>query len=129
MKTNDKYILGGEDGHTPVPVDDLLEWARWFETADRVVKQEKIGPYFVSTVFLGLAHGMPLGKFFEEIQSDAIDVQQLIDRPYLFETMAFVESGSPARKVLAVQERCSTWDEAVAQHERVAGEFRKAANG
>lgn len=28
----DKYIL---NGHEVVPVDDLLEWGRWLQTADR----------------------------------------------------------------------------------------------
>ena len=34
---HDKAIL---DGHKVVPVDDLLEWGRWFEKADRIVAQK-----------------------------------------------------------------------------------------
>lgn len=51
MKTTDKYILVGQ---TPVPCDDLLEWARWFETFDNRVMLSEVGPYTVSTIFLGL---------------------------------------------------------------------------
>ena len=34
-----KYIL---KGHKPVKCNDLMKWARWYEKADRVVKQEAI---------------------------------------------------------------------------------------
>lgn len=37
----------------PIPVD-FLEWAKWFETADRTVALTKIGRGAVSTVFIGL---------------------------------------------------------------------------
>jgi hypothetical protein len=44
----------------PVATDDTLTWARWFETADRSVRQDVIpsagGTVAVSTVFLGLDH-------------------------------------------------------------------------
>jgi hypothetical protein len=57
------YIL---DGHTPVPVADVLTWGRWFETADRTVARTAVAAGVeVSTVFLGLdhhftGHGPPL---------------------------------------------------------------------
>ena len=37
---------------------DLMEWADWveFHNQEKIVKQETIGPYWVSTVFLGLDH-------------------------------------------------------------------------
>ena len=47
------YIL---DGHTPVKVDDVLEWAKRFEKADRQVCVTEVGEALVSTVFLGLDH-------------------------------------------------------------------------
>jgi hypothetical protein len=56
-----------------VPCEDLLQWARWFETADRVVAQTKIGSYMVSTVFLGLDHSFGRGL------------------PLLYETMVFAD--------------------------------------
>jgi hypothetical protein len=85
-----EYIL---KGHTPKKVDDLLEWAQWFEKADRTVDKTQIGEVEVSTVFLGLDHSF----------GGAI--------PLLFETMIFGgdEDG--------YQERYSTWDEAVKGHQ------------
>lgn len=48
------YIL---DKHgIPQLERDTLKWAKWFTTADRVVKQSKVGGVVVSTVFLGLDH-------------------------------------------------------------------------
>ena len=99
----DKYIL---EGHEPKPVDDLLEWGRWFETADRRVDQTEIGPYFISTVFLGLDYDYT-GK----------------GPPMLFETMVFVGGD----EVFCA--RCSTWDEAVKQHQNAVSRFQAAANG
>ncbi len=37
----------------PVPCADILEWARWFETADRQLAETLIADARVSTVFLG----------------------------------------------------------------------------
>ena len=87
------YILGGEDGKTPVPVD-LMTWARAFErSADRIVDQDELpGDVRVSTVFLGLDHQWGDGP------------------PHLFETMIF---GGPHAEY---QERCSTWAQAEEQH-------------
>lgn len=86
---SDKYIL---EGRTPVPAD-LMTWARWYETADRTVAKSAVGPYRVSTVFLGLNHAFGDGP------------------PLIFETMVF---GPDSDDVWC--ERCSTWDQAEAQH-------------
>lgn len=40
----------------PIPCFDLMEWARWFETAERRVAVDERDGYKVSTVFLGLDH-------------------------------------------------------------------------
>lgn len=66
------YVLGGPDGHTPIPEEDFLKWGEWLETAERHVAQTRIGNVWVSTVFLGLDH-----NFFGE------------GPPILFETMIF----------------------------------------
>jgi hypothetical protein len=87
---SDSYIL---NGHKPVKCDDLMRWARWFETADRHVRDTARDDVRVSTVFLGLDHGWD-------------------GRPMLFETMLFVNGSS------IDCERYSTWDEAEAGHER-----------
>ncbi len=88
-----KYIL---DGKTVVPTDDLLAWGRWLEAADRRVDQTVIDGFRVSTVFMGLDHRFGEGE------------------PLLFETMVFrVGSGADLWA-----ERCSTWEQAEAMHER-----------
>jgi len=56
---NDKYILDGNGN--PVVEPDLIKWASWFETADRVVKQTAFDNVRVSTVFLGLNHAFADG--------------------------------------------------------------------
>jgi rubredoxin len=61
----DKFILNAAGD--PVPCDDLLTWARWFEDgggASRTVATDDIGGSRVSTVFLALdhsfGHGLPV---------------------------------------------------------------------
>lgn len=90
----DKFIL---EGKKPVPASDLLSWARWFETAERHVAQTELGDVRVSTVFLGLDHSFGSGD------------------PLLFETMIF---GGPRD---GYQERCSTWEQAEAEHAKAVG--------
>lgn len=80
------YIL--DDDGNPVPVDTgdswgdlfapekhrsaVLAWAAWIEKANKVVKQTTIGPYWVSTVFLGVDYGWDPGP------------------PIIYETMVFL---------------------------------------
>src|SRR5262245_45041879 len=66
----DKYIL--DHRGEPVLEPDLLVWAKWFERRDRFVNKTPVGPYTVSTVFLGIDH-----NFFGQ------------DEPILWETMVF----------------------------------------
>jgi hypothetical protein len=98
MEVSDKYLLIGQ---TPVPCEDLMEWALAFEVMDRRVASTNVlgGLCLVSTVFLGLDHAFLGGP------------------PLLFETMAFWrgEFGGEMR-------RCSTWAEAEAQHARMCRE-------
>lgn len=84
-----QYILVGKE---PVPEPDPIKWAKWFETADRVVRREEVDGVTISTVFLGLDHEYNGGE------------------PLLFETMIFggVHDG--------YQTRAHSWDEAVGQH-------------
>jgi hypothetical protein len=86
------YIL---DGREPVACD-MMTWARWFERADRHVRQTLQGDVTISTVFLGLDHGY-------------LDP----DRPVLFETMVFGAGDDWDN-----QERYCTWGEAEAGHDR-----------
>jgi hypothetical protein len=108
----DHYLLVGQ---TPVPCDDLLQWAMRFEIEERRVRLTRVGPYFVSTVFLGLDHNFsPKGP------------------PLLFETMVFLETGEKhpnplrSRSFLDHQWRCATWPEAEKQHEAAVREVQQA---
>jgi hypothetical protein len=104
------YVL--DDDHNAVPEPDPLKWAKWHCSHDRTVRAETIvGMYRVSTVFWGQDMSIA-GLFNTELP------------PLLYETMVFRCDGS-----IGVQERCSTWDEAIAQHEAIAAEIRKAVAG
>jgi hypothetical protein len=93
------YVL---QGHTPVPVHDVLAWAASFEHKDRIVAQDQIGDYFISTVFLGMNHNWGDGP------------------PVLFETMIFLDDKGDAC------ERYCTWDEAQAGHAAVCERLRES---
>lgn len=79
-------------GKVAVPCDDHLEWALWFNTAERRIARTIVGPMTVSTVFLGMDHGFD-------------------GDPLLFETMIF---NGDAEDIYVT--RCSTWGEAEAMH-------------
>lgn len=101
----DKYILN--DKGEPVPEPDLRKWAEWFEAScrpfKRRVKREKVGPYEVSTVFLGLNHNWGKGP------------------PILWETMVFKSGKSHDLDM----DRCAgTREQAEAMHEKMAKKVR-----
>lgn len=89
-----------------IPMTDVLDWARSFETSDRRVALTKItgdSPpkvIEVSTVFLGIDHSFGDGP------------------PLLFETMTFGDLGDDGE----VQERYSTEVQAKEGHARVVVE-------
>jgi hypothetical protein len=89
----DCYILDADKHAVRTTIE---EWAKWFEDIEhRRVAEEYIGPYRVSTVFLGLDHsfGGP--------------------RPLMFETKTFDEQGEELDC-----DRCTTWEEAIDMHKR-----------
>lgn len=94
-----RYILKDK---TPVLVEDLLEWAREFETMDRRVAKDMIGDVTVSTVFLGLDHSFGRGK------------------PLLFETMVF------GGELDGEQDRYHTWEEAEKGHKNMVRRVNEA---
>jgi hypothetical protein len=106
-----QYILRG---HEPVLEEDLLTWGRWFEENDRHVRLTRVGPYTVSTVFLGLDHSFARHG-----------------PPILFETMCWIDLPQDhgvfksGRTMLDECERCSTWDEAEAQHDAMIAKLRE----
>lgn len=87
-----KYILVDR---VPTPEPDLLKWGKWMEGAERHIAKTEVKDIRVSTVFLGLNH-----CFGGE------------GPPLVFETMIF---GGEHHDY---QERCSTWEEAVAMHDQ-----------
>jgi hypothetical protein len=84
-----KYILVNR---VPVPVNDVREWADWFETADRTVANDEGDGWRVRTVFLGLDHNWGDGP------------------PLLFETLVF------GGKLSDECDRYSTWEQAELGH-------------
>jgi hypothetical protein len=110
---NGRYVL---DGKIPVPCEDLMEWAHWYETAgkDRIVCKEFIGDYEVSTVFLGLDHSFDDGP------------------PELFETMVFWKGSENDRRDGVVDDapmyRAPTWELALEMHARAVVWVREQLN-
>lgn len=90
---SDHYILRGKEVYGPV---DTMEWARWYEDADRHVGLAHLGDGVrVSTVFLGLDHNFDNHG-----------------PPLIFETMIF---GGPHDQNYC--KRCSTWEQVEEQHQ------------
>lgn len=90
-----------------VPVASMHEWGRWFEENpdERIVDQQPVGTYLVSTVFVGIAT-LYMGR---------------LAWPQLFETMIFATS--EWRRHMSVWEaRCSTYEEALKQHDEGVGQ-------
>ena len=87
----------------PVPVDDVIEWAKWFKTADRVVAQENISEdIMVSTVFLGCDESFGLNP-----------------RPLIFETLVF------GGKCGGMMDRYSTWGQAERGHAKMVEKVKR----
>lgn len=106
MKITDLRIVGYKlDGHTPVPVYDIMEWGEWFNTAERHVGDTLVRVPFkkvrVSTVFLALDHRFDEGT------------------PILFETMIF---GGRHDQYC---ERYATWEEAEEGHKRIVKQCKE----
>lgn len=105
------------DGKVVVPCDDVCEWSSWFDTAHRIVKQEDVGRFWVSTVFLGLDH---------RFGSDG--------PPLVFESAVFtrttVELMGKKRPGLSDHnmERTATWELALEAHARAVAWAKEHAN-
>ena len=94
------------DGKKIVVTEDVLVWGNWFETANRIIKQETLPDgKFVSTVFLGLDYSFGMNK-----------------APILFETMVFLgkELGSELD-----MDRYSTYEEAQLGHQAMVSKWLK----
>ena len=89
-------------GHEVEPVADLIEWAMWYQTADRRVEHDQVGETFVLTDFMGLDL-----RFLEHAGP-----------PVVFET--YVSGGRFSGYV----DRYRTWNEAVAGHAKALAMVR-----
>src|SRR5262245_25848747 len=56
---NHMWVL--DDEGKPVPATDTIAWAKWFQTANRVVAQTHVKNILVSTVFLAIDHNFGCG--------------------------------------------------------------------
>lgn len=75
-----------------------MEFARWYESADRTLARTELPGVVVSTVFLGIDH-----RYGEA-------------PPVLWETMIFAEEGSTAVDFDEEQARYTSKDDALAGH-------------
>jgi hypothetical protein len=98
---SDKYV---PDENGEPRKASLMEWAAWFESADRHVALDTIGDVDVSTVFLSFDHGFSGGP------------------PVLWETMVF---GGPLD---GEQDRYTSHADAVAGHARILAAAIAATN-
>lgn len=100
-----EYILVDKK---PAVTHDIRKWGEFMKSKDRIVAQDHVGHYLVSTVFLGINHSFGRGE------------------PLLFETMVFDENtrhkryGNIPREYMDnYQERYHTWEEAEIGHKRI----------
>src|SRR5688572_15203324 len=86
-------------------LDEYITWRKANpETVDeRRVRETRWGPFWISTVFLGLDHRWDEGE------------------PILFETMVFLEW--PLNFSMDMS-RCRTWDEAVDEHKEMVARVK-----
>ncbi len=92
------------ENHTIIPAT-LHEWAQWRDTAQekrRVDQTTLPSGKWISTVFLGIDLSFGEGP------------------PLYFETMVFPNERNMSELDC---ERCSTWDEAVAQHKAMVEKY------
>lgn len=94
------------EGQKVVPVNNMLEWAAWYEKAERRIAFDQLGRATVSTVFLGL------------------DTGSLSGEPRVFETALFLGSEIQEHDII----RSSTYQEAITAHRKLLGELTKNSN-
>ena len=111
-----RYILVDKE---PVIVEDLFEWAKWYETADRSLALASVKQVQVSTAFLALP---------------AINWDPRI---LLFETMLFQQSNDKRIGVyeptehtehIATRVQYETYDEAIEGHHFIVNELQLVAD-
>lgn len=100
-----QYTLA-EDGRTPIPCNDTIAWGQWMnDPQKRIVSQEAVGKYWISTVFLALDHSFGSGP------------------PVLWETMVFNRNSEHPWEDVEC-ERYSDFDSACRGHNELVAEYR-----
>jgi hypothetical protein len=93
--------LGGEDGHEVLPCDDIAEFGKHLATE---VAKTSVGPYYVSTAFIGYGEAP-------------------------FETMVFWDANDDEQGYsgdsVGIEYRTCTWADAESMHRRVVEEVRE----
>jgi hypothetical protein len=104
-------------GREVVPVEHLLEWAQWYETAERHIAVTEVGEFTVSTIFLGLDHGFPpydkLPILFETMVHGAKEEQEIFGHKRMM------------HQFLDFQERYATYEQAEAGHRAMCEEITR----
>ncbi len=101
-----KYILKGKKA---VVEPNILKWARWMEKESRRVAFDTAPDDIkISTVFLGIDHGMGMSK-----------------KPILFETLVFRPLPDGFMEDLD-GERYHTWEEAKRGHDKFVMKYHKS---
>lgn len=95
------YMRDGSPAPGKDHMEQMLNWSRAYENADRHVGSTTIGHLWVSTVYLGLDHSFGGGP------------------PLIFETMVFDHSDGETSSTDLYCERWSTEAEALAGHNAV----------
>jgi hypothetical protein len=98
-----------DENHNAVEVG-LGDWAQWVESmgANRVVRQEHMQSFFVSTMFLGLDHRFGPGS------------------PILFETMVFAKTPTGVVDYSGLyMDRYETYAQALEGHERAIEKIKR----
>lgn len=88
-------------------IEDVLEWARKFDRANRIINLTTVGPFRISTVFLGMDYNFS-GQ----------------GRPVLFETMIFSEL-EDQKEFKYYQERYCSIEEARQGHREAVKRVKK----
>ena len=120
MKSDEKDLFNAERDYDRLESDyfdkkgnpiTLEEFVRLFEKKGyKVIKQERIGKYIVSTVWLGVSHG-----FYGQA-------------PIIFETMIFCDEGKNDSLYLW-QDRYTTEEEALEGHKKAVDLVKQQSNG
>ena len=108
------YIL--DDDHSILPAKSLVEWSQFMADTDRRVAESTIGPWEVSTIFLGMDHN------FDKKSSTPLLFETKVSRNRPIEEGELYIIDASGRE--DIQEHCSTWSQAEAQHQLIVAKVR-----